>query len=199
MNEHTKSEDKLEVKGIKTFRGRDGIGLNATLYWNGKKVAEAVDEGNGGEIFYHWFDREAEKSVRAWCARQPVRLEALGMSSGHLQNLPFRTSPGGEMCPKCSGALHQIENPGKEFDGYLYCPKCSECIHQIGDSLDDVLNSAVDNHEEAKRFRKMCRTKTVTRSKDGKIYTWDVPFSERAKQAILAKAPDTVEFLNERF
>jgi hypothetical protein len=48
--------NKYEVAKIKTFRGMEGEGLNAVLLKNGKKVADILDEGNGGEMYYDWID-----------------------------------------------------------------------------------------------------------------------------------------------
>jgi hypothetical protein len=42
------------LKNIKTFRGTDGQGLNADVWVNGIKCMYALDEGNGGEM---WFDK----------------------------------------------------------------------------------------------------------------------------------------------
>lgn len=53
---------KYTLKGVKTFRGRDGIGLNATLCRDGKEVAFLVDEGCGGMVFFQWNDRMHGKS-----------------------------------------------------------------------------------------------------------------------------------------
>lgn len=40
----------LELKSVKTFIGTDGYGLNANLYYKGKKVAFILDKGNGGPL-----------------------------------------------------------------------------------------------------------------------------------------------------
>jgi len=58
-----KTNDQLErerydysIKGVKTFRGIDGHGLNATLYRGTKKVALILDEGCGGEMRFDFLD-----------------------------------------------------------------------------------------------------------------------------------------------
>ena len=38
-----------EIKNLKTFNGREGKGYNANLFRDGKKVAELIDSGDGGE------------------------------------------------------------------------------------------------------------------------------------------------------
>ena len=51
------------VKNVKSFRGREGDGFNATLYRDGKRVALVDDAANGGCYSYTWFDRNADTVV----------------------------------------------------------------------------------------------------------------------------------------
>ena len=48
---------QFQVKGVKTFEGMEGYGINANLYFEGKKVAFILDEGNGGCLDVRW-DRD---------------------------------------------------------------------------------------------------------------------------------------------
>jgi hypothetical protein len=52
-----------EIKGVKTFRGMEGEGFNATLYREGKKVCFIIDEANGGCYNYCWFDYHIDSRV----------------------------------------------------------------------------------------------------------------------------------------
>lgn len=54
---------KYEVTKIKTFIGRDGHGLNATLTRDGKKVAFILDEGCGGMVDFDWVDQKHGQSA----------------------------------------------------------------------------------------------------------------------------------------
>jgi len=47
---------KYTVKNVKTFRGMEGEGYNATLYRDGKKVCEVIDDASGGEVNFQWAD-----------------------------------------------------------------------------------------------------------------------------------------------
>lgn len=49
---------KIELKNVKTFRGMEGYGLNATVYVNGIKCCFVIDEGNGGCFRYEVFDKK---------------------------------------------------------------------------------------------------------------------------------------------
>jgi hypothetical protein len=51
------------LKGVKTFRGMDGEGLNATLYRGDKKVAFILDEGCGGEMRFDFYDQMHGRSA----------------------------------------------------------------------------------------------------------------------------------------
>jgi hypothetical protein len=51
------------LKGVKTFRGMDGYGLNAKLCRDGKEVAFLLDEGCGGMLDFDWKDRMHGESV----------------------------------------------------------------------------------------------------------------------------------------
>jgi hypothetical protein len=55
------SEKKYSVRNIKTFRGMEGKGFNATLYRNNTKVALVIDDANGGDYMFEWCDALAPK------------------------------------------------------------------------------------------------------------------------------------------
>lgn len=59
----------LELKAVKTFLGSDGYGLNANLYFNGKKVAFVLYEGRGGELEVTFTDKSNEDAVFAIAQR----------------------------------------------------------------------------------------------------------------------------------
>jgi hypothetical protein len=57
------SKGGYAVTKIKTFRGRDGHGLNATLTRDGKAIAFVLDEGCGGMMRFDWDDRNHGEST----------------------------------------------------------------------------------------------------------------------------------------
>ena len=63
---------KIELKNVKTFRGMDGYGLNATLYVDGVKTAFVLDEGNGGAVDYTIFDQKKYGELKAYAASLPA-------------------------------------------------------------------------------------------------------------------------------
>lgn len=52
----------LEIKNLKTFRGMEGSGFNATLYIDGRKSGMVIDDGNGG-CFSYQLPREDHQKI----------------------------------------------------------------------------------------------------------------------------------------
>lgn len=53
MDSEPSPMDDYGVKGYKEFKSFDGGGFNAYITYKGKKILEAFDEGNGGEVSTH--------------------------------------------------------------------------------------------------------------------------------------------------
>lgn len=70
-----------EVKGFRAINGHDGQGWEANLYHNGKKIAEAFDDGWGGEVEIRWMSKRSDngKVVRQRIeALRDVHVPAIG-------------------------------------------------------------------------------------------------------------------------
>ncbi|GAH34833.1 unnamed protein product, partial [marine sediment metagenome] len=52
---------KYTIKNIKTFRGHDGQGYNATLYRDGKRIAVLIEFASGGPLDIEWLDRDEKR------------------------------------------------------------------------------------------------------------------------------------------
>ena len=63
---------KIELKSVKTFRGNEGYGLNATLYVDGVKTAFVIDDANGGDIDYEIFNNEKFELLQAYAKTLPA-------------------------------------------------------------------------------------------------------------------------------
>ena len=75
---------RLALSGIKTFTGMEGQGLNADLYFDGKKVAFVLDEGCGGEMLFQWNDGRSHnsaisKQVNEYIASLNLPVEKIGL------------------------------------------------------------------------------------------------------------------------
>ena len=85
MNTHTNkameiiNNCKFQVKGVKTFTGREGYGINANLYYENKKVAFLLDSGNGGmlDIDWNWGSKDDKPYVPAIVKEAKLYLETL--------------------------------------------------------------------------------------------------------------------------
>ncbi|GEM_PF-3436546 len=44
------------VRNVKTFRGMEGEGFNATLYRDGHRIAFVIDDATGGDMHIQWAD-----------------------------------------------------------------------------------------------------------------------------------------------
>jgi len=55
----------LTLKNVKELKelSQETVCFSASIYWNGKRVAEVSNRGHGGPNEYHWFDRAAEAEV----------------------------------------------------------------------------------------------------------------------------------------
>jgi hypothetical protein len=73
----TSQQHPYSVTGIKSFRGREGYGFNATLHRDGRKVAFVIDEANGGCFRYEWLGKDVatrqadEQALADYCATLP--------------------------------------------------------------------------------------------------------------------------------
>lgn len=64
------SEFSLKVN--KTFMGREGHGFNATLYRNGKKVADIHDMADGGICGFYWRNMQDEYRFEELVKKLPL-------------------------------------------------------------------------------------------------------------------------------
>ena len=85
MANDVKDFGNYEVKSVKSFMGREGHGFNCTLYRNGKKIGECIDDASGGEMYpIHW--------VSGVDAREEQRL-----LNEHIKSLPKVQAHGMEL------------------------------------------------------------------------------------------------------
>lgn len=65
---------KLEVRALKTFRGMEGSGYNATIYADGKRAIDVMDDATGGELRLEPLSdlgRKVLDDLKAHCATLP--------------------------------------------------------------------------------------------------------------------------------
>jgi hypothetical protein len=84
-----KLASRITLKKVKTFKGMDGIGINADVYFDGKKVAEALDEGCGGELYIQWLDPKMESVVAAYITSLNIPAEVVHCEGTSDFEMPY--------------------------------------------------------------------------------------------------------------
>jgi hypothetical protein len=156
-----------EVRNVKGFEGMEGLGYNAMLYRDGIKVAFVIDEGNGGEMLLRWADCKASRVEVPWS--------------------DYQGKPNSILCTPEEAKLYEFIR-GKMVD-YRFSGQS-----QI--SIGIFLAGLVDDYESPKRFKRICKTKTLFRVKGDKSDEWRTIkeiFSKRIKDFIVGKYGDQVE------
>lgn len=56
----------VQLKNVKTFRGMEGYGVNVDIHIDGLKCLLAVDEGNGGEMYFQEYslDKDVKSKIK---------------------------------------------------------------------------------------------------------------------------------------
>lgn len=61
----------ITLKNVKTFTGREGIGLNADVYVDGVKTFFYLDDATGGEADHQIIDKAQYNKLQAYADAQP--------------------------------------------------------------------------------------------------------------------------------
>ena len=165
---------KYEVRNVKGFTGEDCPGFNASLYCDGQKVAFVIDSGNGGELTFQWTDRNEPKVDIKWVNHKDEEIVFKGTpEEAKIHNLLF----GQKM----------------EFEGKLRGQK----------SLELFVAELVNEVENNRRFKRLCKTKTLFQVKGDEKGSYRVIkqiYSKRIRDFIERTYGDQVEvILNEKF
>lgn len=69
------AKELFTLKGLKMYPrlSTDSEAFSATLYFDGKKLADCTDDGNGGCVDVRFLDRSNEKPFYDWIKSQPER------------------------------------------------------------------------------------------------------------------------------
>lgn len=161
------------VKGIKTFRGMEGQGFNATLCRDGRPVAFVYDDASGGEISIEWKNRGDNRTIDWWNYKgEPMQVSCCGDEAQLYEFLRGRTRP-----------------------GYLDPTKPEQI--DPDEFIADLVWDAVEN----RRKIRACKTKTLFRLKDdkeGECWTLNRPFTPEVKADLQKKYGDKlVSIINE--
>jgi hypothetical protein len=62
---------RFEIRNFRSQRGHEGPGFYCILWVDGVRAAEAIDHGDGGPVWWTWFDAEARRKFDEYVAAQP--------------------------------------------------------------------------------------------------------------------------------
>jgi hypothetical protein len=150
FKEQRSLEMKLEVKNVKTWTGVEGIGFQASLYADGKRIAVVTDDAWGGEYRYDVLNQDKLDEAREYAKSLP---------------------------------------PVPVFNS------------TVDSCLDIVVDELVNEYEENKQWKRLCKNKIVLITSDcgkGEYRTVNVSPTPAYIKAVKEKYPDA-EIVNERF
>lgn len=158
---------------VKTFRGMEGHGLNATLMHNGEAVAFILDEGNGGEVRFDF--RNPGQTRRSFEAT--TRADAEREESEFLSHCRFWYAESGQKAKdeKEYGTDHPFDR-----DGFL---------------MEVWVNHHIDEALNKRRLDRIAKTKTLFRLRGDDADAWrtvSAPYSEGVQKFLNTKYGDKV-------
>jgi hypothetical protein len=179
-----------EIKNLKTGWSREwgpGGSYQGTLYRGSKRVANVMEEGNGGCLLYEWFDRDG--------GYVEITVHDTNFD-GKLEDAPAKTFKG----TKEEKIFHEHAD-GLTYEDNGWDDKGPMVTRRgYGDYLITVL---VGKFESERWLKRNTKKKTLFRLKGDKDETYrtvNSPYSARVKAWIESKYGDEVgEIMNERF
>jgi hypothetical protein len=166
------------VKNVKTFRGTDGDGYNATVYCDGKKIALAMDGADGGPLNVEWEDFGKGEYV-------DVNWKDHKDEDFVIHCTPFEA----QMYEHVRGKTWQLGEYSGNMDPDLF--------------IEELVNDFLNEKNRIAQEKRWIKKETLFRLKDdkaGSFRTIGALFSKRVKDFIINKYGEQVEYiLNERY
>ena len=148
---------KFEIKHFRSQRGHEGPGFYCILWVDGVKAAEAIDQGDGGCVHWHWFDQEAKRKFDEHVASLPEEDigHGLGKCKPDADTVIVNLVCEYEMKKKrlarikrdikkhCCFRLKSEAGTDTDYHtlNYPYSPKAAEWLRtKYGDDLAEILN-----------------------------------------------------------
>jgi len=160
---------KYTINGYKSIKGTDGDAFNVNLLRDGKKVAEVMYDGRGGDWDWDWCDRTKPR----------IEFERLNGAGDRVMFL----------------GTHEEACLYAAIEGKTYTPPWSDEALQI--TPDDFIDDLINEDREHREMLKWCKTKTVFRLKTdptdtGSWSTIAAPYSPRVKEQMLKRYGDNI-------
>jgi hypothetical protein len=149
----------LEVKSFRSQRGREGPGFYCILWVDGVKGAEAIDQGDGGMVHWHWFDQEVKRKFDEYIASLPEREMGLEFGLPSMKKKPtaddvivdlvgeFETRRTFKRKCKTQTLFRLKGDRPEEYRAIkvAYSPAVAEQVRrQYGDQLVEIINERED-------------------------------------------------------
>lgn len=164
------------ITKIKTFNGREGQGLNATICANGKPICFVMDDASGGEVRYDY--RNSKQNRESFLAT----------------TLAMAAQAEKEIGEYCLSLLTDAERARSQKEcaemKASYAPQLNIEMKMRGDAVENWVNNTIDALQTKKRFDRISKTKTLFRLKGDKVDEWrtiGVPYSDPRAPALMQK------------
>jgi hypothetical protein len=158
------------LKGLKSWRGREGYGFQVKLVADGKVIAEVTDEAHGGQI--------------RWDSRDDAALRAFGVAHGLVA-----PSDGSD-----------VPTPNDLYSSRTGWEKELEVEEVYATAICTMVDALENEQRNKKQVRRWCKTETVFRlpdDKEGAYRTVKAVYAPPVRKFILQKYGPTVIILNE--
>ena len=160
------------ITKIKTFNGREGQGLNATICKDGKAICFVMDDASGGEVDYDY--------------RNPLQ-NAKSFQSTTKEMADDEEFALGEYCLSLLTVEERAESEKdcKEMKE-KWAPELDISMKMREDAVESWVNNFIDSYENKKRLDRVAKKKTLFRIEgDSKeeFRTLKIPYTDpRAKE-----------------
>ena len=143
---------------IKTFSGRDGHGLNATICRDGKPICFVLDEGCGGEMRHDF--------------KNPLQNAASFHATTHEMATQEEKALGVYCLAFLSSEEIAVEYKSAQKMKDSYAPQIRVEMYVARNAVELWINTTVDSYQNDKRFNRLSKTKTLFRLKDDAKNDW---------------------------
>lgn len=166
------------VKNIKSFRGTDGYGYNATIYCDGKKIAFAMDGADGAPLNVEWEDSNVRPLV-----------DVTWKNHNDEACIIHCTPEEAKMYEHVRGKKWTLGEFSGNMDPDLF--------------IEELVNDELNKKSKIAQEKRWIKKETLFHLKDqkeGAFMTIKAVFCKRVKDFIINKYGDQVAFiLNERY
>ena len=158
------------LKGLTSWRGREGYGFQVKLMADGKVIAEVTDEAHGGQI--------------RWDIRDEAAMRAFGVAHGLVA-----PSDGSD-----------VPTPNDLYSSRTGWEKELEVEEVYSTAICEMVDALENAQRHKKQVRRWCKTETLFRlpeDKEGSYRTIKAVYAPPVRKFILQKYGPTVTIVNE--